>query len=147
MFHWFIIIWRCRLIHNPRLYTSCNIPPSTSHQLWTWKNLWLIKYYRSPYSVLFSTTLNHKLRFEKYTTSTRSDEYRLHLCGDCHLELCLFWRPLVHTSHHTTSCSRNDLCLIGFSFVLKTCLSNITFWYGVSVSLVYSSPFSKLFYV
>jgi len=31
MFHLLIIIWKCRLIHKPRLYTSCKIPPLASH--------------------------------------------------------------------------------------------------------------------
>jgi hypothetical protein len=61
VFHWFKIIWRCRLIHKPRLYTSCNIPPSASHWVWTWNFMQLIRYYRIPCSILISMTLNHKL--------------------------------------------------------------------------------------
>ncbi len=61
MFHWFIIIYKCRLIHKLGLYTSSNILPLASHRLWTWNFLWLIKYYWSPYFVLISMTLNHQL--------------------------------------------------------------------------------------
>jgi hypothetical protein len=61
VFHWFIVIWKCRLIHKLGLYTSCNILPLANHWLLTWDFLWLIRYYINPYSILISTTLNHKL--------------------------------------------------------------------------------------
>ncbi len=64
VFHWFIVIWRCRLIQKPRLYTSCNISPSASHRLWTWIFLRLIRYYKSLCSILISTILNHWLRLK-----------------------------------------------------------------------------------
>ncbi len=54
-------IWRCRLIHKPKLYTSYNIPPLTSHWFWTWDFLQLIKYYRTPCSILIFIILNHIL--------------------------------------------------------------------------------------
>ncbi len=61
MFHWFIVIWTCRLIHKLGLYTSSNIPSSASHQLWTWDFLQLIKYYRNPCFVFIFMILNHIL--------------------------------------------------------------------------------------
>ncbi len=48
VFHWFIVIWKCRLIHKLRLYTTYNIPHSASHWFWTWDFLWLIKNYKIP---------------------------------------------------------------------------------------------------
>ncbi len=60
---------------------------------------------------------------------------------------CAFWRPLVHISHLSTSCGRNKIYLIGLSYVLKTRLSNIIFWYGVCLILAYSLPFSRLSFV
>jgi hypothetical protein len=65
MFHWFIIIWRCRLIHKLGLYTSCNIPPSTSHRFWSWYFLRLTRYYNRPYFILIPTILKHKLRLRR----------------------------------------------------------------------------------
>ncbi len=64
VFHWFIIIWRCILIHKPKLYTLCNIPPLASHWLWTWNFMLLIEYYTSPCFVLIFMTLNHRLRLK-----------------------------------------------------------------------------------
>jgi hypothetical protein len=61
MFHWFIVIWRWKLMHKPRLYTSYNILALDSHQLYIWDFVQLIKYYKSPYFVLISITLNHSL--------------------------------------------------------------------------------------
>jgi hypothetical protein len=49
-------------MHKPGLYISYNIFFSAIHQFWTWDFLWLIRYYRSPYSILMFSTLNHKLR-------------------------------------------------------------------------------------
>jgi hypothetical protein len=55
-------IWRCKLVHKPKLYISCNILSLVNHSLWTWDFLQLIKYYRSPFFVLIFVTLNHKLQ-------------------------------------------------------------------------------------
>jgi hypothetical protein len=41
----------------------------------------------------------------------------------------------------------NNMCLVVLSFVFRTRLSNIRFWYRVSISLTHSSPFSKLFFI
>jgi hypothetical protein len=46
-----------------------------------------------------------------------------------------------------TSCGRNDMCPMGLSYVLKTHLFDIIFWYGVFVILTYSLPFSWLHFV
>jgi hypothetical protein len=79
MFHRFITIYKCRLIHKPRLYTSYNIPSFTSHQLWTWYFLQLIKYNRSPYFVSISSTLNHKLQSKSILHPFFQISSRLHL--------------------------------------------------------------------
>ncbi len=69
------------------------------------------------------------------------------LYGDHCLELCLLWRPLVHASHCATFCGRNNLCPTCLFSIIKTCLSNIRFWYGVFISPSYSSPFSRFYFV
>jgi hypothetical protein len=46
IFHWFIIIWRCKLVHKLGLYTSCNVPSLVSYQFWTWDFWWLLRCYR-----------------------------------------------------------------------------------------------------
>jgi len=135
------------MIHKLGLYTSYNIPPSTSHQLWIWNFLWLIRYYKSPCSILISTTLNHKLQLRI-----------LHLLIQMNSQLHFFpWgsssgnvsslKTPIHTSRYTTYCGRNDMCLASLSSILSTCMSNIKFLYEVSISPAYSSPFSKLSFV
>jgi len=79
VFHWFIIIWRCRLTHKPGLYTSYNIFSLANHRLLTWNLLWLIRYYRNPYSILISMTLNHKLRLRSILHLLIRMSSRLHL--------------------------------------------------------------------
>jgi hypothetical protein len=90
MFHLIIVIWKCKLIHKPRLYTSCNIPPLVSHRLWTWDFLRLIKYYRSPYSILISMILNHRLQLKSILHSLTWMSSRLHL---------FLWRVLFGIMH------------------------------------------------
>jgi hypothetical protein len=63
------------------------------------------------------------------------------------LKLCLFWKPPIHTSCCNTFCNKNNLGLIGFSYVFKNYLSNIRFQYGVFIIPAYSSPFSRLHFV
>jgi hypothetical protein len=62
VFHWLIIIWRYRLVHKPRLYNFCIIFFLASHRFWTWDFVRLIRYLKSPYSILIFTTLNHRLQ-------------------------------------------------------------------------------------
>jgi hypothetical protein len=35
VFYWFIVMWRYKLIHKPRLYTSSNTHPLVNHCFWT----------------------------------------------------------------------------------------------------------------
>ncbi len=63
IFHRFIVKWRCILIHKLGLYTSYNILSLVIHWLWIWNFLQLIMYYKSPYFVLISSALNHRLQF------------------------------------------------------------------------------------
>jgi hypothetical protein len=79
MFHWFIVIWKCKVIHKLGLYTSCNIPSLASHRPWTWDFIRLIKYYRSPYSILIFMPLNHKSRLRNTLHMLNQMSSRLHL--------------------------------------------------------------------
>jgi hypothetical protein len=112
-----------------------------NHRLWIWDLLRLIRYCRNPYSVFISLTLNHILWLRSiliYSFGWVVDYISLH--GDHRL-----WRPLVHTSHCTTSCGRKDLCPVGLSSIIRNHLSNIKLQYGVFLSPTYSCPFSRLF--
>jgi hypothetical protein len=137
------------MIHKLGLYTSCNILSSTIHWLWTWNLLWLIKYYKSPYSILIFSTLNYRLRLRSILHPFIWVSSGSHLYSWISLFIIVpsLKTPNPYTSCHTTFCGRNDMCPINISFVLKTRLFEIRFQYGVFVSPAYSSPFSRLSFV
>jgi len=130
------------------LYASYDIPHSTSHRLWTWDFLQLIKYYRSPYSILISTTINHKLQLTNILHPFIWMNSWLHLSPwRLSYRIMPFKKTLSPYVPHTTPYGRNNMCLTSLSSIFKICMSNIRFQYGVFVSPTYSSPFSELSFV
>jgi hypothetical protein len=107
--------------------------------------LWLIRYYKSPCSILNTSTLNHKFRLRNILHPLIWVSSRFHLS---------MWRSLSINVPSLKTPSpyfmlyhlygRNDVCPTCLSSILKTCLSNIKFWYGVLINLACSFPFSKL---
>jgi hypothetical protein len=118
--------------------TSYNIPSSASHQLLTWDFLQLIKYYKSPYSVLISLILNHRLRLKSilHPLIWVSNQLHFYVWRSSSVVVPSLKTP-VHISHRTTSRGKNGMCHVGLSSIFKTHISSIKLWYGVSISLAY----------
>jgi hypothetical protein len=105
----------------------------------------LIRYYKSPYFVLIFSTLNHILRLRNISHPLIWVSSQMHLYSRISSSVIMpFLKTLIHTSHCTTSYGRSYLCHVSISSVLRICLSNIKFQYGVWINLAYSSPFSRL---
>ncbi len=110
--------------------------------------MWLIRYYKSPYSMLISLTLNHKLWLRSILHPFTWVSNQLHISV---WKLSFVTTPSLKTpnpyfmSYHLLW--NKQLVLVGLSFVFRTHLSNIRFQYGVFVSPTYSSPFSRLSHV